>query len=40
MEHIETEVQKKIDALGLSPLDDIIYHRYFKNRTVVEMDEL
>ena len=40
MEHIETEVQRKIDALGLSPLDDIIYHRYFKNRTVVEMDEL
>ncbi|MDA2639125.1 hydrolase [Bacillus cereus] len=40
MEHIETAVQQKIDALGLRPLDDAIYHRYFKNRTVVGIGEL
>ncbi|MBJ8113553.1 hydrolase [Bacillus cereus group sp. N6] len=40
MEHIETDIQKKVDALGLRPLDDTIYDRYFKNRTVVEIDEL
>lgn len=40
MEHIETDLQKKIDVLGLCPLDDITYDRYFKNRTVVGMDEL
>ncbi|PEP91585.1 hydrolase [Bacillus toyonensis] len=40
MEHIETGLQKKIDALGLRPLDDTTYDRYFKNRTIVKIDEL
>ncbi|PEF33356.1 hydrolase [Bacillus wiedmannii] len=40
MEHIETNLQKKIDVLGLRPLDDATYERYFKNRTVVGIDEL
>lgn len=40
MGQIETDLQQKIDVLGLHPLDDIIYERYFKNRTIVKMNEL
>ena len=40
MAHIEKNLQQKIDMLGLLPLDDATYNKYFKNRTVLEMDEL